>query len=115
MESSFDDSKAPKIIDDLIEKAVLNTFNHYCQPVLLEPVVIPFQRGLSVEVSEMLHSQFYLDMLKRLPTIERPLKALNIIESPEATASAVEFILEGLYTTKQISKTHLTNKRVYGK
>jgi magnesium chelatase subunit I len=115
MENSFEDAKGPRIIDDLIEKAILNVFGRYLQSVTLEPVVAPFQKGLTVEVSEMLHSQFYLDTIKKIPSIERSLKVLDSTESPEVIASALEFILEGLYTTKQLSKTRLPNRRVYGR
>jgi len=114
MEGSFDDSKSPNIIDTIIEKAIQRVFNRYCPLSTLDQVVTLFQNGLSIEVSEMLHSQFYLDMLKKIPGIEKPLKNLNRTESPEVTASAMEFILEGLYTNKRVSKTKLPNKRVYG-
>ena len=115
LESSLEETKGPKIIDDLIEKAILEVFNRYCQPGMLEAVLLPFQKGLTVEVSDLLHSQFYLDMLKKLPGIERALKNLNCTDCPESTASGIEFILEGLYTTRRLSKTRLPNKRVYGR
>ncbi len=79
----------------------------------LEPVVEVFQNGLKVEVSDMLHNQFYLDMLKKLPSIERSFATLSDKQRPEATASALEFILEGLYLNKRLSKTRLPNKSVY--
>ncbi|MCR4393497.1 MAG: hypothetical protein NUV31_03895 [Dehalococcoidales bacterium] len=115
LESSLEETKGPKIIDDLIEKAILEVFNRYCQTGMLEAVLLPFQKGLTVEVSDLLHSQFYLDMLKKLPGIERTLKNLNCTDCPESTASGIEFILEGLYTTRRLSKTRLPNKRVYGR
>ncbi len=77
---------------------------------------MPFDRGLTLEVSEMLHSGFYLDMMRKIPTIERVLKQLNLPvsdESPAAIASAMEFILEGLYVNRRISKVRLGNRRVY--
>jgi len=128
LEGSFEDSRGPKMIDDLIEKAVQKTFNRYCRINDLEEMILNFQQGSSVETSEMLHSQFYLDMLDKLPGIKRTLQSLdtpvrlfsaaaerNSRESPEITASQVEFILEGLYTNKRLSKTSLGNKRVYGR
>ena len=114
MEGSFDDAKGPNIFDTLIQKAVQKVFNHYCSLNALEPVVEVFQNGLSVEVSDMLHNQFYIDMLKKIPGIERSFSTLTENNHPEATASALEFILEGLYLNKRLSKTRLTNKYVYG-
>jgi hypothetical protein len=62
----------------------------------------------------MLHSQFYLDSLKKIPGVERSFSTLNESQRPEVTASALEFILEGLYLNKRLSKTRLPNKSVYG-
>ena len=114
MEGSFDDAKGPNIFDTLIAKAIQKVFNHYCSLNALEPVVELFQKGLNVEVSDMLHNQFYLDMLKKIPGIERSFKTLGENQRPDITASALEFILEGLYLNKRISKTSLPNKYVYG-
>ncbi len=113
MESNFEDAKAPKLIDDLIEKAILNVFSHHCRMDTLEPLVAAFDRGLTVEVSEMLHSQFYLDMMKKMPSIERSVKPLCGQESPDAIASAMEFVLEGLYANRRLSKTRLPDKFIY--
>jgi magnesium chelatase subunit I len=114
MEGSFDDSKGPNIFDVLIDKAIQRVFNHYCSINTLDPVIEVFQKGLNVEVSDMLHNQFYLDMLKKIPGIERAFKTLGENQSPEVTASELEFILEGLYLNKRLSKTKLPNKYVYG-
>jgi magnesium chelatase subunit I len=114
MEGSFDDSKGPNVFDTLIQKAIQKVFNHYCSLNALEPVVAVFQQGLSIEVSDMLHNQFYLDMLKKIPGIERSFSTLMENNHPEATASVLEFILEGLYLNKRLSKTTLGNKYVYG-
>jgi magnesium chelatase subunit I len=114
MEGSFDDARSPQIFDTLIQKAIQKVFNHYCSLNALEPVVALFQKGLSIEVSDMLHSQFYLDSLKKIPGVERSFQTLNESQRPEVTASALEFILEGLYLNKRLSKTRLSNKNVYG-
>lgn len=114
MEGSFDDSKNPDILDVLNSRAIQKVFNHYCSMNVLEPVVEIFQNGLKVEVSDMLHNQFYLDMLKKLPGVERSFKTLIDSQRPEVTASALEFILEGLYLNKRLSKTQLNNKSIYG-
>ncbi|MBN1188664.1 MAG: hypothetical protein JXA46_02835 [Dehalococcoidales bacterium] len=114
MEGSFDDSKSPDILNTLTGKAVQKVFNHYCSLNALDPVVELFQKGLSVEVSDMLHNQFYLDILKKIPGIERSFATLSEKQRPEITASALEFILEGLYLNRRLSKTRLPNKYVYG-
>jgi magnesium chelatase subunit I len=114
MEGSFDDTKNPDVFDVLTARAIQKVFNHYCSMNVLEPVVEVFQNGLKVEVSDMLHNQFYLDMLKKIPGIERSFSTLINGQQPEITASALEFILEGLYLNKRLSKTRLPGKYIYG-
>jgi magnesium chelatase subunit I len=115
MEGSFDDTKNPAVFDTLTSRAIQKVFNHYCSLNALDPVVEVFQSGLKVEVSDMLHNQFYLDTLKKIPGIERSFSTLGgDSQRPEVTASALEFILEGLYLNKRLSKTRLPNKFVYG-
>jgi magnesium chelatase subunit I len=114
MEGSFDDAKSPDVFETLIAKAIQKVFNHYCSMNALDPVVEVFQNGLKVEVSDMLHNQFYMDMLKKIPGIERSFATLSDSQRPEITASALEFILEGLYLNKRLSKSRLPNKYVYG-
>jgi magnesium chelatase subunit I len=114
MEGSFDDTKGPDVFESLIAKAIQKVFNHYCSMNALDPVVEVFQTGLKVEVSDMLHNQFYMDMLKKIPGIERSFATLSDSQRPEITASALEFILEGLYLNKRLSKSRLPNKSVYG-
>jgi magnesium chelatase subunit I len=114
MEGSFDDARSPAFFDTLVQKAVQKVFNHYCSINALDPVIEVFQNGLSIEVSDMLHNQFYLDMLKKIPGIERSFATLGDTRRPEITASALEFVLEGLYLNKRLSKTRLPGKYVYG-
>jgi magnesium chelatase subunit I len=114
MEGSFDDTKGADVFESLIAKAIQKVFNHYCSMNALDPVVELFQNGLKVEVSDMLHNQFYMDMLKKIPGIERSFATLSDSQRPEITASALEFILEGLYLNKRLSKSKLPNKYVYG-
>ncbi len=110
---SFEDNKDGKLINDLIEKAIQGTFDRYFELNQMEPIVMPFHDGLVVETSEMLPSQPYTEAVRKIGGMERMLKKLGNIESPEATASAVEFILEGLYINKRLSKTTFENKLVY--
>jgi hypothetical protein len=61
----------------------------------------------------MMPSQTYVEATRKIGGLDRMMKKLGGIESPEATASAVEFILEGLYISKRLSKTTFENKLVY--
>ena len=110
---SFEETKEGKLIDDLIKKAVLNVFNRYYQLDEMERLVIPFDEGLIVEAADMLDSRAYLGVLRRVASLGEMVKVVNDSERPEAIASAVEFILEGLYVNRKLSKTKIEGKTVY--
>jgi hypothetical protein len=100
-------------VDDLIRKGIANVFNRYYETEKFSEVVNPFNEGLEVEVSDMLASQSYQGILKKLPGMDHMLKIVGVPDKPEAAASAVEFILEGLYVNHLVKKTQVGNKVVY--
>lgn len=110
---SFEDNKDGKLIDELTSKAIQNIFERYFEISEMEGVVSPFHDGLVIETSEMLDSHSYSDSSRKINGLDRMLKKLGVIESPEASASAIEFILEGLYLNKRLTKTTFENKLVY--
>ncbi len=97
---SFEETKEDKVIDDLIKKAVLNVFNRYYEVNQLEEIVAPFSDGLSVEVSATMSARSYMRNVKEIVGLAGAVRKVNDSERPEAIASAVEFILEGLHLNK---------------
>ena len=61
----------------------------------------------------MLDSRSYLDILQKVAGLEEMVKVVNDSERPEAIASAVEFILEGLYVNRKLNKTKVEGKTIY--
>jgi magnesium chelatase subunit I len=110
---SLEEMREGKVVDDLIRKAVASVFNRYYEAEKFSAIVVPFNEGLSVEVSDMQPSQAYQSILKKLPGIDQMLKISGLPDRPEAVASAVEFILEGLYVNHLVKKTQVGNKLVY--
>lgn len=111
----FDDSKESKVIDDLLDRAVLNVFSRYCRLSELEQVVAQFSNGLEVVVSDIMDSGSYVQKLKEISALGEAVNALDVSESPELIASAVEFILEGLHLNRKLNKTRHEDKAVYGR
>lgn len=109
----FEDTKQEKVIENLTRKAVLNVFNRYYHMDRMEVVVAPFDKGLVVEVSDTLDSQSYLAIVRQITGMKDMIKVAGVPDRPEAIASAVEFILEGLYLNKRLSKTKSEGKNVY--
>lgn len=110
---SLEEVREGKVVDDLIRKGIANVFNRYYETEKFSEVVNPFNEGLEVEVSDMLASQSYQGIVKKLPGMDHMLKIVGVPDKPEAVASAVEFILEGLYVNHLVKKTQVGNKVVY--
>ncbi len=110
---SFEDTKEDKVIDDLIKKAVLSVFNRYYKLNELEGIVAQFSGGFSVGVSDTMDAKSYVHIVKEMVGLTTAVKRVNDSERPEAIASAVEFILEGLHLNKRLNKTRIEGKTVY--
>ena len=110
---AFEEVKEDKVIDDLIKKAVINVFSRYYQLDKLEEIVTQFSGGFSVEVSDTISAKLYMDNVKRITGLADAVKVVNSSNRPEAIASAVEFILEGLHLNKRLNKSEIEGKTVY--
>ncbi len=110
---SFEETKEEKVIDDLIKKAVVNVFNRYYKLINLEDLVTQFGGGFSAEVSDTMSAKSYVRNIKEIVGLANVIKTVSDSERPEATASAVEFVLEGLHLNKRLNKTQVEGKTVY--
>ncbi|MBI4303190.1 MAG: magnesium chelatase, partial [Chloroflexi bacterium] len=110
---SFEETKEDKLIDELTKKAILNVFNRYYQLPKLEEIVSQFNSGFAVEVSDTMNAKAYVRNVKEMVGLAEAIKLVNDSERPEAIASAVEFILEGLHLNKKLNKSKVENKTVY--
>jgi magnesium chelatase subunit I len=110
---SFEDTKEEKILDELTRKAVQAVFNRYYQLPKMEDLVLQFNSGFSVEVSETMGARSYLRNAKEIVGLPAAVKIVDDSERPEAVASAVEFVLEGLHLSKRLNKSRLQGKTVY--
>ncbi len=109
----FEDTKEGKIIDDLIKKAVLNTYNRHYRQTDMEPLVAQFTEGFSVEVSDMMAAKSYIRNVKEIVGLLEVVQVVCKSERPEAIASATEFVLEGLHVNKRLNKSVQDGKTVY--
>jgi magnesium chelatase subunit I len=109
----FEEKNEQKIIDDLTKRAVLVVFNRHFQFEELDPIVKQFNGGFNVETSDNLSAKNYMRYVKEIPGLARAVKKMTDAETPEAIASAVEFILEGAHLNKRLNKTKVEGKTVY--
>ena len=102
---TMDDSDSDQVIAALVALAVRQCFTEH---VLLEEapeIVQAFQSEVLVHTGDDLADRDYLEVLAVIPALDDPVRR---VAGPSASdgelASALEFILEGLYLTKRLAK-----------
>ncbi|MGC1418581.1 MAG: sigma 54-interacting transcriptional regulator [Acidimicrobiales bacterium] len=102
---TMDDGDSDQIIAALVSLAVRQCFT---EQVVLEEgpaIIAAFNDEVLVHTGDDLADQSYLDVLEAMPALDTPVRR---VAGPTASdgelASAVEFILEGLYLTKRLAK-----------
>ncbi|MBI2887130.1 MAG: magnesium chelatase [Chloroflexi bacterium] len=110
---SADEGREEHVIDKLIQNAVLNVFNRSCNVQDLEPVVARFDKGFAFEVSDQMRVSDYERFGRQVPGLMEAAHALLEDTHPAMTASAIEFILEGLHLNRKLNKDKVTGKAQY--
>ena len=107
------DSKEDKLIDRLIQGAIVNTFNRYFMVQEFEELVRAFDNGLTIETSDSLASMDYALQASQMPGLKDAIAKLGAGNNPATIASAVEFILEGLHLNRRLNKDRSEGKVKY--
>jgi magnesium chelatase subunit I len=107
------DAKEERVVEKLIQGAVLNVFNRRFAVADFESVLTRFERGFTAEVGESIASDRYLRMVGELPEVRGAALQLVPDGGPAGTASAVEFILEGLHLNRKLNKDRTAGKSRY--
>ena len=117
---TVDDGQGETLIEKLIAKAALNTFNRYFQVQQFDDFLARFKGGWSVEVSEGMKSSAYEEKTREpqphsgeMKGLLEALKKLQCDKTPATLASGLEFILEGLYLHRRLNKEQLPGKITY--
>jgi magnesium chelatase subunit I len=107
------DATAEKIVDKLIQSAVVNVFNRYFLVQEFDDVVQGFEEGLTIDASETTPSQTYATQAFKLPGMKSAVTKLGASGNPATIASAVEFILEGLHLNRKLNKDRIGGRAKY--
>ncbi|MFQ5826229.1 MAG: magnesium chelatase [Dehalococcoidia bacterium] len=102
-----------QLVERLTQNTVLNTFNRYFTIQDFEEFLERFNSSQGVEVSEAKASEEYVDITKGIGGLDEGIRKLDCDHGPAATASAVEFILEGLHLNKRLNKEKLARGSQY--
>lgn len=104
LETLGDETREEKVIEKLVQRAVVNVFNRHFSLAELVGLVERFEAGAEVEVGELVPSESLQHLATELPELSRAVAGLDVGESPAGVASGVEFVLEGLHLNRRLNK-----------
>ena len=93
-----------QVLDALLAEAVRDVFEEYVTGHGLADIAEIFASGVRIEVGDMLPSNHYAELLKRVPPAWDKAFEVNPSDNEAVRASCVEFVLAGLWATDRISR-----------
>ncbi|MEZ6119553.1 MAG: magnesium chelatase [Pirellulaceae bacterium] len=94
-----------QVLDAVIAEAIQVVFDEYVTQHGLDEIASIFNKGVRIEVGDMLPSSAYAELLQRVPPVWEKAFEVNAAEDEAVRASCVEFVLAGLYSQDQISRS----------
>jgi magnesium chelatase subunit I len=104
LETLSDDAAEDRVVDRLLSRAVHNVFARRLDLDDLETLVEAFEAGLVIQTGDRVPLADYLRRLEEAPGLAEAVRRLGANGSPAATASAIEFVLEGLHLNRRLNK-----------
>jgi magnesium chelatase subunit I len=102
-----------KILDALIANAIKAVFEQYVDLHGAQPIAEIFNKGVRIEVGDLLPSSYYAEKLKHVPPVWETAFEVNASSHPAIRASCIEFVLAGLYSMDKISRASKHGKVSY--
>ncbi len=101
-----------KVLAKLLQRAVLAVFNRSFGAGELDEVVAAFQEGLNITVADAMPSDEYVKQAGQVRPLQAAVKKLGA-RDPATTASALEFLLEGLHLNRKLNKDVQAGRQRY--
>jgi len=102
-----------KILDSLVSNAIKTVFEQYATEHGVGQIAEIFNKGVRIEVGDLLPSSAYAERLKHVPPVWETAFEVNATDNPAVRASCVEFVLAGLYSLDKISRASKHGKVSY--
>ncbi|MDY6932738.1 MAG: magnesium chelatase [Spirochaetota bacterium] len=107
------DSSEVELIQDLAKRAIKLVFDEHFKVEELSSIVESFKKGKTMEVSQSIPSQDYMDGLKSIAGMGKAVKSLINTNNPPEVSSAIEFILEGLHLSNMLNREEKGEGLIY--
>ncbi len=110
---SVEEGREFKVVDGLVKKAVQNMFSRYYTARDFEAVLTRFDEGLTIEAGTDISSKSYAERLPQMANMKEMIAKIEASDDPSAIASAMEFILEGLYLNRRLNRDQTAGHIVF--
>jgi len=107
------DRDEEKVIDKLLQKAVLNVFNRHFALHEFDDLLAGFDNGLKIEVGDSLSSLEYVRQAAEVSGFTPAIKKLGGQGNPAQIASSIELVLEGLHLNRKLNKDRSAGRMRY--
>ncbi len=107
------DNKEERVVEKLVQRAIVNTFNRYFGVGEFEQLVRGFDSGLNMESGELMPSMEYVHQAAEVEDFKKAVNKLQAKGSPVLVASVVEFVLEGMHLNRKLNKDKGEGKTRY--
>ncbi len=101
---SVGDVREDKVIEKLVQGAVLAAWNRRFSLADFDDIVTRFHNGLTLEIADTMPSMEYVHQAADLKGMKNAITKLDAQGNPAAVAAAVEFVLEGLHLSRRLNK-----------
>lgn len=102
-----------QVLDAVTAEAIRVVFEEYVEKHGLAQISEIFNKGVKIEVGDLLPSRQYAERLKRVPPVWDKAFEVNAAEDPAVRASCVEFVLAGLYSMDLVSRSQHHGRITY--
>ena len=107
------DRDEEKVIEKLLQKAVLNVFNRHFALHEFDELLAGFDNGLKIDVGDTLASLEYVRQAAEVSGFTPAIKKLGGQGNPAQIASAIELVLEGLHLNRKLNKDRSATRMRY--
>jgi magnesium chelatase subunit I len=105
LETLSDEMPEERVVDRLLARAIHNVFARLLDVHELDDLVDEFEAGLVLETGDQVRSADYVRWMKEAPGLDVAVVRLGGSNGSAAiTASAIEFVLEGLHLNRRLNK-----------
>ena len=109
-----EEGREQEVLEHLLRRATAETYRHALGGADLAGLLEKFDAGDTVESGELIPAKELLRRIGPVPGLAKIVERLGMTgESPGQAAAALEFVLEGLYLTRRLSKDATPGSTTY--